>query len=187
MLFRSIQWKRWRRAGSPVSAEPFRGFESWADELWNRARTLHSLCMARDAAVLNCLYPPDDRCRFVRVRYGSSIGGWAAILVSEMRGNPYFGNMRLGTILDGLALPECIAPTVRAAAAALEDMGVDLVVSNQSDARWISALRDAGFIPGPSNYALSLSPSLVERIPDFARQQAHIHVTRGDGDGRVRL
>ncbi len=187
LSIQAAQWRSRLRPGRRARVEPFRAFGSWTDELWARVQNLHSFCIVRNAATLECLYPPGDRCTFVRLHVAGEIVGWASILVSEMRDNRHFGNLRVGTIVDGLALPDYIPALVHAAAGALEDEGVDLIVTNQTDCRWIGAVRAAGFLAGPSNYALSLSPSIVGLLPDFERRQQYLHVTRVDGDGRIHL
>jgi hypothetical protein len=55
-------------------------------------------------------------------------------------------------------------------------------VSNQSHPAWIEALRRQGFIVGPSNFVLAMSPELAARVP-----AGLMHFTRADGDGPINL
>lgn len=185
---RALQWRSVIGGEARLVAEEVDAFGGWADELWERARVEHSLCAVRTAEVLNLLYPAAERrIRRLRLRQHGETVGWILLLVSEYRDNRYFGQMRVGTILDGLVVPRFLAAAVRAAAAALEDAGVDLVVSNQMDSRWVQALRSAGFLRGPSNYGVSFSPAVMEALGPLAERERTIHITRGDGDGRVNL
>jgi hypothetical protein len=140
----------------PVDLAP--GFAPWADEVWERSRRAYGLVAERDAATLERLYPASDR-RFLRVRVA---GGWAVVLDTQMQGHKQFGDMRVGTIVDCLAPPECVGAAIRAAAGLLEQRGVDLIVSNQLHGAWCTALVESGFRMGPSNYLLALSPALAE-------------------------
>ena len=186
---RALQWRAAAPpAGPPAVVEPVASFDSWADELWLRSRQQHSLCAVRDAAVLKVLYPAGQaRYHYLRLRSGQQTVAWMVILVSEMRDNQYFGNMRVGTILDCLALGPFIPSAVRGAAGALGDLGVDLSVTNQSSAAWLDAFRRAGFVRGPSNYGFSLSKAVIERLQPLPAREPGFHITRGDGDGRVNL
>ena len=134
------------------------GFAPWADQVWERSRADYALVAGRDAATLEQLYPASDP-RFLRVR---ASGGWAVVLDTPMEGHKQFGDMRVGTIVDCLAPPECAGAVIRAAAGLLEQRGVDLIVSNQLHGAWCTALVESGFRMGPSNYLLALSPALAE-------------------------
>ena len=132
---------------------------------------------ARCAATLDGLYPPDDA-RFLRIH---AADGWAVVLDTAMRGHKQFGSLRVGTIVDCLAPFPGAPAVIRAAARALEDRGVDLIVSNQLHAAWSRALLDAAFRRGPSNFLLALSPALAADAPALA--DGELHINRGDGDG----
>src|ERR1019366_4302358 len=133
-------------------------FAPWADEVWERSPPAYALLAQRDAATLERLYPASDP-RCLRVR---TAGGWAVLLDTQMQGHKQFGDMRVGTIVDCLAPPECAGAVIRAAAGLLEQRGVDLIVSNQLHGAWSGALVESGFRSGPSNYLLALSPALAE-------------------------
>jgi hypothetical protein len=168
----------------PFPSDPFHlepGFSPWADKVWARSLPAYALIAQRDAATLDELYPPSDT-RFLRVH---AVGGWAVLRDTQMQDHKQFGNMRLGTIVDCLAPPECATAVIRAAASLLEQRGVDLIVSNQLYAAWSRALLESGFRTGPSNYLLALSPALVEAAAGANHDQFHIN--RGDGDGPIHL
>jgi hypothetical protein len=104
-----------------------------------------------------------------------------------MRDNKHFGNLRVGSIVDCLALAEQASGVVRAATRALEVRGVDLIVSNQSHAAWRAALQSAGFLRVPSNFRFAASPELAKLLDPLPTTMAHIHLNWGDGDGPVPL
>ncbi|HEX5431959.1 MAG TPA: hypothetical protein VFW83_08340 [Bryobacteraceae bacterium] len=173
---------------SSVSAEEAANFSIWGDEVWEACQERYSMTAVRNARVLNLLYPPGSP-RFIRVKVverGRAIG-WAVLLNTAMSGSKYFGNMRVGTIVDCLALPENAGKVIRAAAQALERRDVDLLISNQSHPAWCRGLADAGFIEGPSNFLLTLSQQIVKLLDSSDPERKAIHMNRADGDGPIHL
>jgi hypothetical protein len=159
----------------------------WADELWEKYRSQCSFAIVRDRSMLNDLYPlPNERLKAVLVSNGSAPIGWATWLDTSMRNNKYFGNLRVVTILDCVAAPELIDAFVRRITIHLEQSGADLVISNQSHFLWTTAFRKAGFLPSTSNYFLATSKQLSAAIL-AAGGEERVHLTRGDGDGRIHL
>ena len=65
--------------------------------------------------------------------------------------------------------------------------GAALVLVNHSHAAWLEAFSSAGFLTGPSNYMLAMSKKLTESVRSAPNVEDRIHVTRGDGDGRIHL
>jgi hypothetical protein len=169
---------------SALHAERITAWGEWADTLWARVRDLYSFAVVRDRATLQCLYPLQDA-RFAAYlfRDGDAAVGWAVCAQTAMADDQYFGNLRLATVLDAVSVPE-------AAGALASDLSrtlgswADLVITNQSHGLWIGAFRQAGFASARSNYLLAMSKPLAEAIGDGI---ARVHVTRGDGDGRIHL
>lgn len=163
-------------------------FGPWTDEVWNKCKDRYSLVAVRDRATLDRLYPSSDQ-RFYRllISRGGKPVGWAVMLDTQMSGHKHFGNMRVGTIVDCLAEPEMASLVVRCATSLLEQREVDLIVSNQANSAWGKALQAAGYLTGPSNFILALSPMLAARVGPMQAAQNQIHMTRGDGDGPVHL
>ena len=163
-------------------------FGNWADELWKSSIPHHSLSAVRDRATLNLRYAPETP-RFERlaVSHNGRVAGWCVLLQKQMKGSPYFGNMRVGTLVDCLAEPEHEKAVVAAAARRLESAGVDIIVTNQASGRWNRALRAAGFLSGPSNYYFAFSPELARRLSAATADPSSFHVNRGDGAGVSRL
>ncbi|HEX5482866.1 MAG TPA: hypothetical protein VFZ08_09610 [Terriglobia bacterium] len=179
-------WKQWKvpkpeRSTVAEVAE----FGDWADALWEEARKFYALAAMRDRETLKRLYPAQDT-HFTRLHLsrGGKVIGWA--VVGERRKSPRFGDLRVGSVVDCFAAPQDALPVARAAARALEQRGMDVIVSNQSHEAWRQAFRDSGFFEGPSNFIFAASRKLSEKLTPFAETQSRIHLTRADGDGLPR-
>jgi len=172
-------------AGSVQQSE---GFSAWADTLWENCQRQYSFLAVRDSATLNLLYPPGSG-RFICLRFegDDSLLGWAVVLDTRMENNKYFGNLRVGSIVDCLARTENAPQVIAAAVDLLEQRGVDLIVSNQSHHCWAAALRSAGFLRGPSNFIFAASPKLADSLRPLDPQRTRLHLNRGDGDGPIHL
>lgn len=173
---------------SSIGIQRVECFSKWADELWEQSKSRYMMAGDRRSSALDVLYPPGDN-RFLRVKVlnkGEPVG-WSILMDTQMRNDKYFGNLRVGTIADGLALPENAARVVQASTSMLEERGVDLIVSNQSHIAWMEGLKKAGFLRGPSNYIFAASKKLGEILTPFDSAQTQIHFTRGDGDGPIHL
>jgi hypothetical protein len=171
-----------------LSVEHAGEFSAWADELWWRCRDRYSMIAVRDSSVLNVLYPAAEA-RFIRLKVldGRRVAGWAVLLDSVMSNDKYFGNMRVGSIVDCLALPEDASKVVGAAVRVLEKRSVDLLLSNQSHPAWGRGLKMAGFLEGPSNFLLITSQQLTRLLDEDDPSGVGIHLNRGDGDGPIHL
>ena len=163
-------------------------FEDWVDELWDACRRDYTLCAVRDAATLNVLYPHTES-RFIRLKVSreGKIIGWAVLLNTQMKSSKYFGGMRVGSVVDCMARRKDAGQVIRAAAQHLKSLGVDIIVSNQLDAAWGGALKNCGFLRGPSNFLFGASKGLVQRLQPLSARLSSIHMTRGDGDGPINL
>ena len=173
-----------RAAPEAVTLENIQAFSNLDDELWHDCRPHYSFVAVRDSATLRLLYPEGSE-RFLcrRVRRGRKPVGWFVALDTAMQRHKQFGNLRVGTVADALALPEDAETVIHAAVGFLRARGVDLIVSNQMHPAWGAALRSAGFFKAPSNFVLAVSPKLKEYCGD-ARG---FHINRGDGDGPIHL
>ena len=110
------------------------------------------------------------------------------LLRTPMRGSPAFGDLVVGTVLDAMALPGYERAVALAARRLCGELGVDLSLTNQLHAAWQTAFRAAGYLSGPSNYLFAASPAL-HALTEAAGAGAadRVHLTRGDGDGRIHL
>lgn len=165
-----------------LTVETLPAFGSEADQLFSDAQRSYAALVERTAAVLNMRFPREDG-RFIRLmaRSAGRPLGWVALTRSDLSDHKQFGSMRVGCIADGLCDPEAAPLMVRLATERLIAEGVDLIVSNQSHAAWVAALRRCGFAQGPSNFILGRSPGLATpRLDEW-------HMNRGDGDGPINL
>jgi hypothetical protein len=170
-----------------LSIETVTEWGAWADELWQGARAYFSFAISRDRRTLQDLYPASET-RVIRflVRRGERAVAWAAALDTQMRGDRYFGDLRVATILDCMGDPKNLIGAVGSVSAALREAGVDLIVSNQSHRLWRNAFRRNGFLEGPVNYCLGISKPIADHVQSHGGLAA-IYFTRGDGDGRMHL
>jgi hypothetical protein len=180
---RLAQVRLWNSADSAYS-ESFTEFCTWADAIWEKCKGRYSFIAERDSRTLNALYTRSDR-KFLRLRIsrGGENLGWVVMLDTQMSGHKYFGNMRVGSIVDCLAAPEYAHCAACCATRFLERRGVDIVVSNQASSAWCTALAAAGFLKGPSNFILALSPKLADKLQPLDVSKSSFHMNRGDGDG----
>jgi hypothetical protein len=181
------QWRPWTQNGS-TAPEIIPEFGRWADELWNKCKNSYSLIALRDTLTLNRLYPPSDP-RFLRLKISrkDELLGWAVVLDTQMSRHKQFGSMRVGSMVDCLAEPEHAAAVVQHSTTFLEQRGVDLIVSNQVSSAWGKAFLSAGYLQGPTNFILALSPLLAGRLEPLEGSLEKIHMNRGDGDGPIHL
>jgi hypothetical protein len=176
------------RAGDPgVRSATADSFGSWTDDVWERCRTEYRLIGSRDAATLSVLYPSSEGFHTIAVSRNGVAFGWAIVRDTQMRGSRYFGDLRVGSIVDCLAATRDAPAVIRMAAAFLQDRGVDVVVSNQAHPAWVEALAGNGFLHGPSNFVFAASPALAQLVTPLDGARAALHLNRGDGDGPVNL
>ena len=167
--------------------EPIQTFGSWADDVWEQCREHYKMIAVRDSEALNILYPnPSRYLRFKVMRDGITLG-WVVLLNTQMRNTKYFGNQRVGSIVDCLAFPGEESAVIQAATEILQDEGADLIVSNQSHSHWTRALRYSGYLKGPSNFNFGVSPQLSTLLGPLEAALPLVHMTRGDGDGPLHL
>jgi hypothetical protein len=172
------------RASSPLRIEPVRAWGNEVDGLWERTKHECAFAVARDRTTVNALYPLDDR-RYSAYAFtsGGRLRGWAVCAETPMRDHQYFGDLRVATILDAWSEADAAASILALLTRHLRGWA-DLIISNQSHRIWTTAFRRAGFARARSNYLLALSKPLSSAVADAADR---LHVTRGDGDGRIHL
>ncbi len=179
--------QRWRQRPASltdvaVTLEP--DFGDWCDPIWRACHASYDWAGQRDVRTLPLLYANDDA-RYIRMhvrRAGMSIG-WVLGLCTDVRGHKQFGDLRLASLVDGMAKPGDAAVVVHAATRHLESLQPDLIVSNQLHAHWQKAVMRAGFLSGPSNFALALSPHAYESLRSRGGSLDGMLINRGDGDG----
>jgi hypothetical protein len=179
--------RRGRRDGAVSADDPDR-FGHWATETYRGARQAIGAGACRDAETLNQRYPVSDD-RFLRLRLRAATSpadvGWAVVAPMQMHEHAYFGDLRVGVVVDAFGAPGREAAVMSAAVDALVDHEVDLVVANWSNTRWREAARASGFLGGPTNYFFFAPPTAAPLLADVPI--GDMHLTRGDSDGMVHL
>lgn len=173
--------------GRGVSIEPVVSWDHWVDELWDQYRGDCSFAVLRDLRTVRALYPLGGRIRAYLFRQSGRPVGWVAAVSSSMRDDKHFGNLRVATILDGIALQGAKLACVALASRELAREGVELLLANHSHLEWGRAFRAAGYHSAASNYILALSKQLSANITSQPNGLERMHFTRGDSDGRGHL
>lgn len=170
-----------------IEAEVVSSFNSWADDVFWNALPDYPVVAARDAATLNVVYPPDDR-RFERIRVKSAETGmdvgWIVVCAAKMENNPYFGDLKVGVLVDGMGRSANVPALVAAGVRHLVGAKVDLIVANWSHTAWSQAAARLGFFHGPSNYLALVAKQGSAAVRSF-ENLGDLHITRGDSDGMV--
>src|SRR5215475_7217166 len=165
------------------------GFDDWADNIFYKSLSDYPVAIRSDATSLNIVYPPDDP-RYIRLRVrrkgGKHDSGWIVVASKRMIDSHYFGDLKVGTLVDGFGLSQDLPALVAAGINHLVGIGVDIIVANFSHAAWVDACRRSGMFSGPSNFQLFVSPkggpALEESCPLH-----QIHIARGHSDGMDNL
>jgi hypothetical protein len=167
------------------SVEAAGRFDAWADDVYRGARADYGAAVVRDAATLNVRYPPDDP-RYIRLRVRRRATreelGWIIVIHGRLPHSQYFGDLHVGTLVDGFGRRADVRRLVQAGADYLAEAGADVIVANWSHAAWLDAARSCGFLNGPSNYFLFVSPK-GNSILEASCPLGAVHMTRGDNDG----
>jgi hypothetical protein len=186
--YQMVKAGRTRGPAPEVECTEEPAFGPWADGIWNAAKSGFSMIAVRDATILNILYPVREP-RWTRLKVSSdgNVVGWAVVLNVLMEDHNYFGNMRVGSLIDGLSLPGMESAVAAAAVQYLQSQQADIVVANLSDRRWRTAAEAAGLYEGPSNYIFATSKTLSALLDPFEEKKHDVHMTRGDGVGAHNL
>ncbi len=187
-LFDLYNRARWPRVDSCEIEEVDR-FGPWTDDVWRAAQGSYFFAAVRDQATMNTLYGDSRvfRCQFLKISRAGRALGWTMVLDTTVKDHRHFGDLRVGTLADGFARPEDVPAVIVRATRFLERRGVDLIVTNQSHRAWRAGLKTAGFLNGPSNFVLALSPPLATLVGPIEDRLGDYHVNRGDGDGPINL
>jgi hypothetical protein len=164
-------------------------FGAWADRIFEDCLPDYGVAMRSDATTLNILHPPDKpgltRLRVrrkVAKRDAGQDAGWILVASKQMKNNHYFGDLKVGTLVDGFGRAADASALVAAGINYLTETGVDIIVANFSHASWIEACRRSGMIAGPDNYYHFVSPGGSPLFED-ACPSREIHMARGHSDG----
>jgi hypothetical protein len=168
-------------------------FGSWADRIFENCLPDYGVAMRSDATTLNILHPPDKpSLTRLRVRRkgakrgaGQDAGqdaGWILVASKQMKNNRHFGDLKVGTLVDGFGRAADALALVAAGINHLAETGVDIIIANFSHVAWIEACRSSGMIAGPDNYYHFVSPGGSPLFEDTCPPR-EIHMARGHSDG----
>ncbi len=163
-------------------------FGTWADDIWTQAAPRYRATAVRDRAALQRVtasWPGVEICRVER--RGQTIG-WAALLVTQMRNDTRFGDLKVGSVIDALSLPGEELATVGAATRRLRKAGVDLIAGNLTHHCWLKAFAAQGFIRFEGRRALYVAEEMMTLLSNAgAHPPRDIHFMPIDGDGPIGL
>lgn len=180
--------QRARRGGLTIAdctAEAVPRFGAWADEIWRRACGDSDLIALRDSGTLNAMVPETGfpEATIVKVGRGGEPVGWALVRHRQLQGDHRFGSVRLGSVIDALAVPGFEAGVIRAATRYLSRLGSDITISSFTHDAWIRASEACGYFLRNNQRKISISPELQSRIAADGVSLNRVHFTLLDGDG----
>ena len=108
------------------------------------------------------------------------------MLSKPMQNNTHFGNLQVGTLVNGFARTADVPLLIAAGIRYLASVGADIVVGNFSHKAWVRASRRLGMFSGPSNFYFFVSPGGPLLLQNGSGLE-EIHLSRGQGDGMVHL
>lgn len=178
-LFQATSFSRAEARGTKAIPEPM--FTPWADAVWERCRGDYRALAVRDSRSLDQRYSsPQPGIHRLRIeREGSDIGWVCAQLSESAELAAYFGDLRVGVLVDMLAHTSDAGAVLRAGLGYLRALGTDIVVTNVSHEAWTTAARRLRFLEGPSTLAFYRSPQADVLMADGA-DLTQCHFTRGD-------
>lgn len=169
-----------RAIAAGLERSPSPGWDGASDMAWRRRMEGLSFAVQRDAAGAVSLYRGSSS--GAQVFRAGREGAWFSLQVTAMRGNAYFGDLKVATLADLVGPPELLSGLAVAAGEQAKAMGAELLVANFQDAASRRACVEAGLRTGPSNYLWAASPKLAEKaVPETS------YISRRDGDGLINL
>jgi hypothetical protein len=173
------------RGSGGAEAQVVERFGPWADELWQRCAGRYTVIGVRDQATLNALMPPGGWPPAIRLRVqrGGRDVGWAAVMDNQLEDDARFGDLRVGTVIDCLALPEDARDVIAAASRFLAARGVDILCSNQSHPAWVEAFARSGYVILKDRRYFVVSPELQKAMEPLEETRQGLHLTNLDGHG----
>lgn len=175
-----------RQARLEVSVVP--EFGDWCDGIWAESREAYHFTAVRDRNAQNCLFVRFPGKNLVlRMESPERVVGWAVVRATQMEGDKYFGNLRVGSLVDCMCVTGSERDVIDGAERTLRGLGCQLILSNQTGDAWLAGMERNGWLSGPSNFLISLSPKLAELVGNFPDSLGRFHFNRADGDGPIHL
>jgi hypothetical protein len=169
-----------------------KAFDDWANRIFEDCLPDYGVAMRSDATTLNILHPPDiPSLTRLRVRrkgakrgQGRDAGqdaGWILVANKQMENNHHFGDLKVGTLVDGFGRAADAPALVAAGIDHLVETGADIIVANFSHEAWVKACRRSGMLAGPDSYYHFVSPGGSPLFEDTCPPR-EIHMARGHSD-----
>lgn len=160
-------------------------FGAWADPIWEAAKGRYGLIAERGAKALNRVMPAGEwpDVTVLRIDVDGSPIGWAAVRDRQLDGDPTFGSLRVGSIVDALARPGQESIVAWTATKWLAKQGVDAIGAVFTHKDWREAFKRAGYLTLRNRRHVAASPALTERTGDLSPLLDRAHLTLMDGDG----
>lgn len=177
------------RSDSRYTIEEFQEWDDSIDEIWNAVDRKSCVLGVRHADALTRIFPPANKAnRKLLLRRDGRPVAYVVVRSTPMKDDQYFGSMTLGSIVDGWGAEEDVGQLIRMATEFLEEIGADLVISNQINGPWVRALQAAGYFTYRSNFGLAISPKLSSLMGGTLMEIGErCHFNRSDGDGPIHI
>ncbi len=162
----------------------------WLDGLMDRSVGSRDVMALRSAAVMSRVFPERTEANIkLRLLRGDDAVGYVVVRCTQMKADAYFGNLRLGSLVDGWCESEAGPVLVDLATRFLKEAGADLVISNQTHRLWQNALQANGYLSYQSNFGLVVSPKLIKAMggEGLGARLGDCHFNRSDGDGPIHI
>jgi len=186
LIFFIISLNSLRFKKKSITVDEVEIFNKEVDDVWENAKKNVYFSAIRNEEYLKTLYPDKH---FIKLKFssGNKIVGWSISLCNKLQKHKYFGDMKLGSMVDCLSIEGYESSIINKTSNILKKKGADLIVSNQSHLYWQNAFKRNSFISGPSNFIFASSENLSKKLKNIKGREKYIHVTRGDGDGPINL
>lgn len=142
-----------------------------------------SFSLIRNSQLLNSQVPDGLKCfRKLTIEHPDGEKAYISLLVSQCQHHKYFGNLKIGVLLD-LALCKARGnwrETLTALHRYARNQGVDVLMCNTGKGEHLGLLKKSGWFSLTSNFAIAASPMLAKCIDPI-----DMHITRLDGDGPI--
>lgn len=182
-IYRFINFKRY----NGIKVEIVEEFSLFADELWEKNKNCYSIVAKRDSAFLNKVYPKTVlKFHRLKIMQKEICIGWTVLLCTKMENDKYFGNLKVGTLVDAFSKPEYSEVLINKSVEYLRKLNADLIVTNHANINWGTRFIKNGFIKGPSNFIFACSKGIEE----FYKNDVDFEngfLMRGDGEGPSHL
>ena len=162
-----------------TSDEPI-GFDE-LQRLWFEMSRQVSVCSSRDADFLARRYNQTGDYRWITVRDGHRLSGWAAVRLPRTTGDPRMNGVRIATLSDVVAAPtdqHALRALLRASERAALVAGADALLCSASHPALLDVLHRRAYLPYPGNVHVMVRETTEVPLQRFSLDDWWF--TRGD-------